>query len=281
MIPPLRHEVDRPTGGGTRLAGKIALVTGSSRSLGKVIAARLAMEGANVVVNCRTNRQEAEDTARELGERYKVKTAAVVADVSDPRQVAQLHRDATAAMGQVDILVNNVGVSPYLPISEMTDEDWHQVMAINLHSMFYLCRAFLPPMVDQKWGRIINITGHVAFMPGARGVHTAASKGGAISFTRALATEVARDGVTANHICPGLIDTPPRQKYYPDRKPSGVPPWVDRSGADIKEVIARAVPMGRVGDPMELANVVAFLASNEASYITGQSFLVNGGMFYL
>ena len=148
------------------------------------------------------------------------------------------------------------------------------------HSVFYVTRAFLKPMLNQRWGRIINIAGHVAFMQGTAGVHTAASTAGKISFTRALATEVAPFGVTVNYICPGSMNTPPRTKYYRDHKASGVPPWIASPDMDQERFLQETIPMGRAGKPEELANVVAFLASDDASYITGQGILVNGGTFY-
>ena len=263
-----------------RLKGKTALITGSGRSLGEAFAVRLAEEGANIVVNSRDTLPEIEDTAsriRALG----VECIPVAADVTKPEEIERMRHQVMETFGCVDILVNNVGVSPYLSLLEMEPEDWHQIMDINLHSIFYTTRAFLKPMMDKGWGRIINIAGHVAFMQRTRGVHTAASTAGKISFTRALATEVAPFGITVNYICPGSMDTPPRVKYYRDQKDSGVPPWMSNRDMDAQRFLQDTVPMGRAGTPEELANVVAFLASNESSYITGQGFLVNGGMFYL
>ena len=263
-----------------RLKGKTALITGSGRSLGKACALRLAQEGANIVVNSRGTPEEAEAAAAEVRS-LGVDSIAIVADVTDPEQVEGMRRQVADRYGAVDILVNNVGVSPYVPMLEMEPDDWHQIMDINLHSLFYVTRAFLKPMVDKGWGRIVNIAGHVAFMQRTRGVHTAASTAGKISFTRALATEVAPYGVTVNYICPGSMATPPRTKYYRDQKASGVPPWMASPDMDADRFLRETVPMGRAGTPEELANVVAFLASDDSSYMTGQGFLVNGGMFYL
>jgi len=263
-----------------KLKGKTALITGSGRSLGEAFAFRLAQEGANIVVNSRNSLSELEATANEVRS-LGVKCLPVIADVTKPEEIEEMRRQVSEVFGSVDILVNNVGVSPYLPLLEMEPEDWHQIMDINLHSMFYTTRAFLKPMVDKGWGRIVNIAGHVAFMQRTRGVHTAASTAGKISFTRALATEVAPFGITVNYICPGSMDTPPRVKYYRDEKDSGVPPWMSSRNMDAHQFLQETIPMGRAGTPEELANVVAFLASDESSYITGQGFLVNGGMFYL
>ena len=165
-----------------RLKGKTALITGSGRSLGKACALRLAQDGANIVVNSRGTPDEAEAVAGEV-RALGVDSIAVVADVTDPAQVERMRAQVADRYGAVDILVNNVGVSPYVPMLDMEPDDWHQIMDINLHSLFYVTRAFLRPMVDKGWGRIVNIAGHVAFMQRTRGVHTAASTAGKISFT--------------------------------------------------------------------------------------------------
>ena len=150
-----------------RLKGKTALITGSGRSLGKACALRLAQDGANIVVNSRGTPEEAEAVAGEV-RALGVDSIAIVADVTDPEQVEGMRAQVADRYGAIDILVNNVGVSPYVPMLEMEPDDWHQIMDINLHSLFYVTRAFLQPMVDKGWGRIVNIAGHVAFMQRTR-----------------------------------------------------------------------------------------------------------------
>ena len=208
-----------------RLKGKTALVTGSGRSLGKACALRLAQEGANIVVNSRGTPEEAEAVAGEV-RALGVDSIAVVADVTDPAQVEEMRRQVAERYGAVDILVNNVGVSPYVPMLDLEPDDWHQIMDINLHSLFYVTRAFLRPMVDKGWGRIVNIAGHVAFMQRTRGVHTAASTAGKISFTRALATEVAPFGRHGQLHLPRLHGHAAQDQVL--SRPEGVrPPAVD------------------------------------------------------
>ncbi|MFQ5894903.1 MAG: SDR family NAD(P)-dependent oxidoreductase [Nitrospinota bacterium] len=254
------------------LKGKRALVTGAGRSLGRAIALRLAAEGADVAVNSRSTPEEIERVAaacREAG----VRAVAVQADVAEHEGVEGLKERVLKELGPVDILVNNVGASPFVPFLEMSPEDWHTLIGVNLHSMFYCTRAFAGPMVRRGWGRILNITGH-AHLYARSGAHTAAGKAGAVGFTRAIAHELAPFGVTCNHVGPGLMDTEPRQnKYYRDTKPAWQRPWGP-------EERVREVPVRRLGKPEELAALCAFLASEEAGYLTGQTFLVNGGMYF-
>jgi NAD(P)-dependent dehydrogenase (short-subunit alcohol dehydrogenase family) len=257
------------------LKGRNALVTGAGRSLGAAIAVRLAREGANVAVNSRSTPDEIEAVA-EACRSHGVDAIAVQADVSIKEGVEQLRQAVTQQFPLIDILINNVGVSPTVPFMEMNDEDWHTVMAINAHSMYYCTKAFVEGMVQRKWGRIINITGHaylkIAFTSGA---HVKASKAAAVGFTRALSGELAEYGITVNHVAPGLMDTPPRRnKYYRDWKDPEQRPW----GAEEK---VREVPLGRAGKPEELAGLVAFLCGEEAVYLTGQTYLVNGGQYAL
>lgn len=254
------------------LKGKRALVTGAGRSLGSAIALRLAAEGADVAVNSRSTPGEVERVAAACREKG-VRALAVQADVTRPEDVERLRERVLGELGPVDILVNNVGASPFVPFLEMSPEDWHALIGVNLHSMFYCSKAFAEPMVQKRWGRILNITGHAPFYARS-GAHTAAGKAGAVGFTRALAHELAPFGVTCNHVGPGLMDTEPRRnKYYRDTKPEGLRPW----GAEER---VREIPLGRLGTPEEFAALCAFLASEEAGYLTGQTFLVNGGMYF-
>lgn len=255
------------------LEGRTAVVTGAGRSLGAAIAVRLAKEGANIVVNSRRTPDEIEEVAT-VCRSHGVDVISVQADVSTKEGVEKLQQEVFKKFTTTDILINNVGVSPTVPFLEMSDEDWHTVMAINAHSMYYCTKAFVQGMVQQKWGRIVNITGHaylkIVFTSGA---HVKASKAAAVGFTRALAGEMAQYCITVNHVAPGLMDTPPRRnKYYRDWKDPGQRPWGE-------EEKVREVPMGRAGKPEELAALVAFLCSEEAGYLTGQTYLVNGGQY--
>ena len=253
------------------IEGKTAVVTGSGRAIGAAIALRLAQEGANVVVNSRSTPEEIEDVAqqcRALG----VRALVVEADVSKKQGVEELARRTFQEFPVVNILVNNVGISPTCPFLEMTDEEWDTVLGANIHSMFHCCKAMVPGMVEQGWGRVVNITGHAYLTLTGAGVHVKAGKAAAVGFTRGLAGEMAPYNITVNHVAPGLIDTPPRRnKYYRDDKPSDQRPWGPEERVE-------AVPLKRTGSPEELAALVAFLCSDEAAYLTGQTYLVNGGL---
>jgi NAD(P)-dependent dehydrogenase (short-subunit alcohol dehydrogenase family) len=174
--------------------------------------------------------------------------------------------------GSVDILVNNVGVSPMVPFLDLTAEDWHQVVGINLHSLFYVTQAFIGPMRQKKWGRIINVTGHAGLRGSPFAAHTCAGKSGAHGFTRSLASEFALDGITCNAVAPGRFDTDERRPYYSQRRKEIGKEWMAQWQARI--------PMQRDGKPEEFGAMCAFLCSEGAAYITGQTLLVNGGMMY-
>lgn len=255
------------------LKGHNALVTGSGRSLGRAIAVRLAAEGANVVVNSRSTLGEGESVAKECREQG-VRSIAVAADVSLAPGIDLLRDTALREFEFIDIVVNNVGISPYLPFLEISDTDLNTVFGVNLGSMFMCCRVFLPCMVDRHWGRIVNVTGQAARRHGVEargtGAHVAATKAAARALTRSIAAEFGPNGITCNELGPGRMNTEPRRnKYYEDRKAS-----------ETRELEAPDVPVGRIGTPEEFAAACAFLASEEASYITGQSLLVNGGAIF-
>ena len=244
------------------LNGKVALVTGSGRNIGRATALELARRGADVVINARANLEEAESVAseaRELG----VKALPLLADVGDETQVAQMVQTALEHFGKIDILVNNAGLRRGKRITEMSTEEWRAVLAVNMDGPFYLCRAVIPSMIENGWGRIINVSGLNAFKGHGGWAHVSASKMGAIGLTRALSAELAPHGILVNHIVPGAFDTTPEN---PGRMPS-----MDQRTAGI--------PLGRLGSPEEVANACAFLASDDASFITGQTIHVNGGAF--
>ncbi|WP_159586688.1 SDR family NAD(P)-dependent oxidoreductase [Chelativorans xinjiangense] len=250
------------------LSGKVALVTGSSRSIGAEIVRALARDGADVVVNVRTAGGEAEAVAEEC-RGAGVRATVVVADVSSDEGTKALAAGALDAFGRVDILVNNVGASPRMPFLDMAYEDWSTLFDINANSMFRMCKLIVPQMVERGWGRIINMGGHAHINIHGTGVHVKATKAAVVGLTRGLAGELAQHGITANVVAPHAIDTPPRHnKYYRDNDPKWDP--VSR-GVD-------KIPVGRLGKPAEIAALIRFLCSDDAAYLTGQTYLVNGGI---
>ena len=240
------------------LEGRVALVTGSGRNIGRATILELARLGADVAVNSRSNREEAEAVAREargLG----VKAIVAMADVADQRQVYDMVGAAITEFGRVDVLVNNAGMRQSKPFTEMTVEDWRMVNGVNMDGPFYACQAVVPGMIERGWGRIINVSGLNAFTGRAEWAHVCAGKMGALGMTRALAVELAPHGILVNHIVPGAFDTS----------------RVDGQSAPAGQ--ASGIPVGRLGMPEEIAATVAFLASEGANYITGQTVHVNGG----
>jgi 3-oxoacyl-[acyl-carrier protein] reductase len=241
----------------SNLEGKVALVTGSGRNIGRATILGLARNGADVVVNARSNVAESESVAseaRELGAR----AIATVADVSDQGAVYRMVGSAIEEFGRVDILVNNAGMRASKPFTEMTVEDWREVNGVNMDGPFFACQAVVPGMIERRWGRIINVSGLNAFKGRAEWAHVCAGKMGALGLTRALAAELAPHGILVNHIVPGAFDT---TRVEGQSTPA--------SNSD--------VPVGRLGLPEEIAHTVAFLASDGATYITGQTIHVNGG----
>jgi 3-oxoacyl-[acyl-carrier protein] reductase len=244
------------------LTNKVAIVTGSARGIGKAIALRLAEAGADIVVNDIAAAAETlEATANEI-RALNHKALAVTADVSSAADVNRMVETAVTAMGRVDILVNNAGVTRDQLIMRMTDEEWDTVLNIDLKSAFLCTRAVLRPMMKQRWGRIINIASVVGIMGNASQANYAAAKAGIIGLTKSIAKEVGSRGITANAIAPGFIETKMTEKLDDEHKKA----YLER------------VPLGTAGTPKDVAEAVAFLASEEAHYITGQVLGVDGGM---
>lgn len=241
------------------LAGKVALVTGSGRNIGRATVLELAGRGADVVVNARSNRAEAEAVAREA-QGLGVKAIALVADVADQAQVDRMVSEAVAHLGPIDILVNNAGLRKVASIVELSVEEWREVVGVNMDGPFYLCKAVVPGMIERGWGRIINVSGLNAFKGRADWAHVCASKMGALGLTRGLAVELAPHGILVNHIVPGAFDTSRDGPQTP-----------------LRAQRVAGIPLGRLGLPEEVAKACAFLASDEASFITGQTIHVNGG----
>ena len=243
------------------LQGKVALITGSSRGIGRAIAHELAGRGAAVAVNYRNNLSSAEevrDAVREAGGECEL----FQRDLSDRRHARSLVHDVLERFHHVDILVNNAGITRDKSIRKMTDDDWTDVIETNLNSVFYCTSTVVPMMIEQKFGRIVNIASYIA-QGGAFGqANYAASKGGIISLTKVLALELARFNITANAVCPGFTETDML---------AGVPDTV-------RDQIKAKIPMGRFGLPEEVAKAVAFLVC-DGDYVTGQQINVNGGVY--
>ena len=252
-----------------RLENKTALITGASRNIGKEIALTFAREGADLILNTLTNNHELEAVAaqcRELG----VKTHTVLGDVSDSPRVSAMVSEGIEALGKIDILVSNVAIRPHRPILEVTDDEWHQVLGVNLDSAFYLCKAVLPGMIERRSGSIVALGGQAAITgrPGTATVTTA--KTGLLGLIRAIAAEMAEYNVRANMVNPGSTDTERRSpEWYPEH------PGESRGADDhLKEI-----PMHRQGTVEDMANAVLFFASDESAYITGDRLNVVGGKY--
>ena len=252
-----------------RLENKTALITGASRNIGKEIALTFAREGADLILNTLTNNHELEAVAaqcRELG----VTTHTVLGDVSDSPRVSAMVSEGIEALGKIDILVSNVAIRPHRPILEVTDDEWHQVLGVNLDSAFYLCKAVLPGMIERRSGSIVALGGQAAITgrPGTATVTTA--KTGLLGLIRAIAAEMAEYNVRANMVNPGSTDTERRSpEWYPEH------PGESRGADDhLKEI-----PMHRQGTVEDIANAVLFFASDESAYITGDRLNVVGGKY--
>lgn len=241
------------------LENKIAIVTGSGRGIGRSIALRLAEAGASIIIN--DINEDAEVVAQEIQDLDK-QSKAVIADVSLEHDVVRLIEATMTTFGRIDILVNNAGINRDQLLIRMTEEDWDRVININLKSIFLCTRAALRPMIKQRWGRIICVSSIVGVMGNAGQTNYAAAKAGIIGFTRSVAKEVASRGITANTVAPGFIDTEMTQKLSDDRR----------------QEITSHIPIGHLGSPQDVASAICFLASEEASYITGQVLTVDGGL---
>jgi 3-oxoacyl-[acyl-carrier protein] reductase len=235
-----------------RLEGKTALVTGASRGIGRAIAAELAAAGASVVIGYRSGQEEAEALASELGAR------AVQADVSSADEAARLVAEA----GNVDILVNNAGLTRDGLLARMSDDDWRTVIETNLSSVFYTCRAVCRPMMKKRAGSIVNVSSIVGVHGNWGQTNYAASKAGIIGFTKSLARELGSRNVRANVVAPGYVKTQ----------------LTDVLPEEATAAMLLNTPLGRLGEPEDVAGAVRFLCSDAASFITGEVILVDGGL---
>src|SRR3984885_12414664 len=254
---------DKETEGMTmaRLAGKTALVTGASRGIGRAIAVALAKEGAAVAVNYRVNEIEARRVVEEMSA-LGVKTMLVPANVSVGAETRAMVQQVVKDWGRIDVMVNSAGITRDKTLRKMTDEDWFEVISTILTSVYYGVTAVMPLMIEQKYGRIINISSFVGQAGNFGQANYSASKGGIIAFTKSAALELAKYNVTCNALAPGFTETNMLAK---------VPEQVRT------QILAR-IPMGRFGQPAEIAKAVLFLAA-DADYITGQQINVNGGVY--
>jgi 3-oxoacyl-[acyl-carrier protein] reductase len=234
------------------LEGKLALVTGASRGIGRAVAEELARAGASVVVGYRSGKAEAEGLAAAIGGR------AVQADVSSPDDAKRLVEEA----GDVDVLVNNAGLTRDGLLARMPDDDWRTVIETNLSSVFYTCRAVTRPMMKKRGGSIVNISSIVGVHGNWGQTNYAASKAGIIGFTKSIARELGSRNVRANVVAPGYVKTA-LTEVLPD---------------EATAAMVSQTPLGRVAEPEEIAGAVRFLASDQASFITGEVLLVDGGL---
>ncbi len=244
-----------------RFGNQVAIVTGAGRGIGQAIALRLAGEGARVAVVSRTE-ENAEKTAEEINARFAGLAKAYAVDVAQRAAVMVLGTQILADFSRVDILVNNAGLTRDGLSMRMSEEDWDVVLDTNLKGAFHFMQAVLRPMLKQRSGRIVNISSVAGLMGNAGQANYAASKAGLIGLTKTIAREVASRGITCNAVAPGFISTDMTH---------GLPEAV-------KTGVLGQIPLGKFGEPADIAAVVAFLASAEAGYITGQTLTVDGGM---
>ena len=243
------------------LTGKVALVTGASRGIGQAAAIELAKAGADIIVNFIGNEAVAQETVEAI-EALGRKAIKIKANVGDADDVQAMVDEAHATFGHIDILVNNAGITRDGLLIRMKDSDWDEVLNINLKGVYLVTKAVAKLMVKQRAGRIINMTSVSGVTGNVGQANYAAAKAGVIGFTKTCAKELAARGITVNAVAPGFIETA----------------MTDVLPEKIKEGIAATVPLGRMGQPEEIASVVTFLASDFASYITGQVLNVDGGM---
>jgi NAD(P)-dependent dehydrogenase (short-subunit alcohol dehydrogenase family) len=247
------------------LTGKNALVTGSSRGIGRGIALALAGQGANVATNCATNSDKCDLISAEIRKMGR-ESISFTADVSKKAEVTRMFSEIKEKWGRLDILVNNAGVIDYASFDEITEEAWDRVLNINLKGQFLCAQEAVKLMRENKWGRIINIA---SISSGGVGIgfknisHYTASKGGVVALTENMAVELARDGINVNAVAPGAIESDMSSAVQQDPK--------------LLEATLTQIPKGRIGKPEDIGAAAVFLASNEADYITGTVLYVDGG----
>lgn len=243
------------------LAGKIALVTGGSRGIGRAIAIELAKSGADVAINYAGSEGAAREVAQEI-EQLGRRAMIVQANVAESDAVQAMVKEVQEKFERIDILVNNAGITRDNLLMRMKDEEWDDVINTNLKGVYNCIKAVTRPMMKQRNGRIINITSVVGVLGNAGQANYVAAKAGVIGLTKSVAREFASRNITVNAVAPGFIQTD----------------MTDKLGEDIKEQLMQQIPLARLGQPEDIARAVRFLASDDASYMTGQTLHVNGGM---
>jgi len=244
------------------LQGKVALVTGASRGIGREIALELARKGAHVAVNFAGSRERALEVVEEIKAMGR-DSLAIQADVKNGEEVQKMIDETIRHFGSLDILVNNAGITRDQLVLRMREEDWDLVLDTNLKSAFLTAKLAFRHMMKKRWGRIINIASVVGFSGNAGQANYAAAKAGMVGLTKSLAREFASRNITVNAVAPGYIVTDMTEK-------------LDDS---VKEELLKQIPLARLGEPKDIAKMVAFLAGEDSGYITGQTFHVNGGMY--
>lgn len=243
------------------LKGKVAIVTGASRGIGRATALELAKHGANVVVNYAGNAEKAEEVVAEI-KALGAEAVAYQADVANSEQAQALVKETLAVFDRVDILVNNAGITRDQLIMRMKEEDWDHVIATNLKGVYNCAKAVTRPMMKQRSGRIINVTSVVAVLGNVGQANYVAAKAGVIGLTKSLARELADRNILVNAVAPGYIATD----------------MTDQLSDELKEQLLAQIPLKRLGTPEDVAKAIRFLASDDAAYMTGQTIHVNGGM---
>jgi 2-hydroxycyclohexanecarboxyl-CoA dehydrogenase len=243
-----------------RLDAKVTIVTGAGRGIGRGIVEKLAAEGAKVVVS-----DVDEESARETAGAIGGESVGLRADVTSKESVEAMVEEVVDRFGRVDVLVNNAGWDKVEPFLKSNESDWERVIAINLYGTLHCCKAVLPVMVEQEYGKVVNIGSDAGRVGSSGEAVYSAAKGGIIAFTKTLAREMARYKINVNCICPGPADTP----LFAE---------IGEENPKLKEALQKAIPFRRLALPQDLANAVTFLASDEAGYITGQTLSVSGGL---
>ena len=238
---------------------KVAVVTGASSGMGQEFAKRLASEGANLVLASRHLATETEQMIKDAGG----KAISQSCDVTSADDIEGLADTVKSEFGRCDILINNAGIYPFQPFAEMSFEDWRKILSVDLDSLFLTCKAFVPLMQQNNWGRIINISSNVCWTVAPNVTHYTTAKMGVIGFTRALATEVADAGITVNAVAPGLVRTGTTE---------------DGAQAEMFDMVKQMQAIHRTEEPEDVAGVVSFLASDDSRFMTGQTLLADGGM---
>ncbi|WP_461830064.1 3-oxoacyl-[acyl-carrier-protein] reductase [Aquifex sp.] len=244
------------------LSGKVSLITGSTRGIGRAIAEKLASSGSTVIITG-TSREKAEAVAKEISEKYSVDAFGVEMNLLSEESIKDAFKEINQKVDGIDVLVNNAGITRDKLFLRMSLQDWEEVIKVNLTGTFLVTQNAIKKMLKQRWGRIVNISSVVGFTGNVGQTNYATTKAGLIGFTKSLAKELAPRNILVNAVAPGFIETD----------------MTTVLSEEIKENYKKQIPLGRFGSPEEVANVVLFLVSDLASYITGEVIHVNGGMY--